>query len=97
MKFHLKGKSPKVNQLFSVLPIPFFVGLPGFYAKFWCAAPKSGDFHGFYKWQTAAHAEAYANSFAMEFIAHRSVPGSVLHEIVPYEKNRYGVFPDHEA
>ncbi|MFP4395150.1 MAG: hypothetical protein ACLFTI_07790 [Anaerolineales bacterium] len=30
VRFHVAGMSARQNQLFSLLPIPFFVGLPGF-------------------------------------------------------------------
>lgn len=30
VRFHVAGMSARQNQIFSLLPIPFFVGLPGF-------------------------------------------------------------------
>jgi hypothetical protein len=76
-RFHVKGMSPTVNQWFSWLPIPFFAGLPGFRRKLWLVDPVSGDFSGYYEWQTPEDAEAYAHSFAMRFMTRRSVPSSV--------------------
>lgn len=83
VRFHLARMAPETNKIFSWLPMPFFVGLPGFRAKFWALDEKSGDWLGLYAWQTVAAAEAYAHSFAMRFMTRRSVPGSVTHEILP--------------
>jgi hypothetical protein len=76
-RFHVKGMSPKMNQLFSWLPIPFFAGLPGFRRKLWLVDPVSGDFSGYYEWQHPEDADAYARSFAMRFMTRRSVPSSL--------------------
>jgi len=94
VKFHLRGMSPGMNKLFSNLPIPFFVGLPGFCAKFWCLDTSNGDFHGFYKWESKEHAEEYSSSFAMKFMSSRSVPESIHFEILGYKSNKYNAFPD---
>jgi hypothetical protein len=76
-RFHVKGMSPKMNQWFSWLPIPFFAGLPGFRRKLWLVDPVSGDFSGYYEWQKPEDADTYAHSFAMRFMTRRSVPSSV--------------------
>ena len=83
VRFHLAGMAPRLNVLFSLLPIPFFAGLPGFRSKLWLLDDASGDFHGLYEWDTVTAAEAYAHSFAMRFMAGRSVPGSVAYDITP--------------
>jgi hypothetical protein len=80
-RFHVRGMSRRANILFSLLPIPFFTGLPGFRSKLWLYQPESGDFQGIYEWDTPADAEAYAQSFAMRFMTRRSVPGSVSYQI----------------
>jgi hypothetical protein len=82
-RFHVKGMSPKINEWFSWLPIPFFAGLPGFRRKLWLLDPVSGDFSGYYEWQTADDANNYAHSFAMRFMTARSIPGSVSARIIP--------------
>jgi hypothetical protein len=82
-RFHVKGMSPKVNEWFSWLPIPFFAGLPGFRRKLWLLDPVSGDFSGYYEWQTVDDANNYAQSFAMRFMTARSVPGSVSVRLIP--------------
>ncbi len=83
VRFHVAGMSPQANVLFSLLPIPFFAGLPGFRGKLWLLDEATGDFHGLYEWQTVAAAEAYAHSFAMRFMTGRSIPGSVAYDITP--------------
>lgn len=93
VKFHIAGMSPNMNKLFSQIPIPFFVGLPGFCAKFWCYDTSNVDAHGFYKWQTRFHAEKYSHSFAMKFMSRRSVPDSIEFEILKYERNKYNAYP----
>lgn len=82
-RFHVKGMSPRVNEWFSWLPIPFFAGLPGFRRKLWLFDPASGDFSGYYEWQTLDDAHVYAQSFAMRFMTDRSVPGSVSARVIP--------------
>jgi len=84
-RFHVKGMGPAVNEWFSWLPIPFFAGLPGFRRKLWLLDPASGDFSGYYEWQTTEDANTYARSFAMRFMTNRSVPGSVSARVIRRE------------
>jgi hypothetical protein len=56
--------SPKVNEWFSWLPFPS-CRPAGFRRKLWLLDPVSGDFSGYYEWQTLDDAHAYAQSFAM--------------------------------
>ncbi len=86
VQFHLKKMSPAVNKLFSLLPIPFFVGLPGFRSKLWLVDEATGDFHGMYCWDAVQDAQNYAHSFAMQFMMWRSVPGSVHAEVTTAEE-----------
>lgn len=83
VRFHVAHMSPMLNKLFSLLPIPFFVGLPGFRSKIWTLNEATGDFQGIYEWDTLQDAENYAKSFAMKFMTLRSVRGSISHEIIP--------------
>jgi hypothetical protein len=71
------------NKRFSLLPIPFFIGLPGFRSKLWMADVATGDCQGLYEWDTVQDAETYAHSFAMKFMMMRSVPGSVSWTVTP--------------
>lgn len=75
--FHVSGIPPRANILFSLLPMWFFMGLPGFRSKYWMMDEKSGDFCGYYEWDSVENAQAYADSFAMRFMTRRSLPESV--------------------
>jgi hypothetical protein len=81
VRFHVAAMPPRLNRVFSLLPIPFFSGLPGFRSKLWLMDPESGDFMGQYEWDSVEDAENYNRSFAMRFMTRRSVPGSVRFEI----------------
>ena len=83
VRFCIAHMSLKQNKLFSLLPIPFFIGLPGFRSKLWMISEASGDCQGIYEWNTVQDAENYASSFAMKFMTMRSVPGSVSCEVIP--------------
>ncbi|MCC5467339.1 YdhR family protein [Pelosinus baikalensis] len=82
VRFRLAGMSPQKNIKFSILPIPFIIGLSGFRSKLWMVNKTSGEFQGVYEWDTKEHAELYARSFAMNFMRKRSVPGSVTYTIL---------------
>jgi hypothetical protein len=81
-RFHVVGMSLRQNIWFSLLPIPFIVGLPGFRSKLWLYNQSTSDFQGLYEWDTVRDAENYARSFAMDFMTRRSVPGSVSSKII---------------
>ncbi len=85
VRFHVANMSPQQNVLFSLLPVPFIVGLPGFRSKLWMLNPANGDFQGIYEWETVQDAENYAHSFAMTFMTRRSVPSLVSYQITPSE------------
>lgn len=71
------------NRIFSLAPIPFFTGLPGFRAKCWMEDRETGACSGVYQWDSAEAAEAYSRSFAVRFMTRRSVPGSVSFLVHP--------------
>lgn len=85
-RFHVAGMTLEQNIRFSRLPIPFFIGLPGFRSKLWLYDPKSGDFSGYYHWDSVQDAENYARSFASRFMQRRSEPGSVSFRVIPVEE-----------
>lgn len=85
LRFHVAGMSPRVNQLFSWLPIPLFVGLPGFRTKRWMVDDVTGDFAGYYEWDSVRDVENYARSFAGRFMTNRSVPGSIQFSIYAFD------------
>lgn len=82
-RFHIANMSVQANQLFSWLPMLFILGLPGFRSKLWLVNPLTGDFSGYYEWESVEQAERYAQSFAMRFMTGRSLPGSVYYQIIP--------------
>jgi hypothetical protein len=82
-KFHIAGMSARMNKLFSWIPVWFILGLPGFRSKLWLVNEETGDFSGYYEWDTVEDAENYAHSFAAGFMTRRSVPGSVSFMVIP--------------
>lgn len=81
VRFHVANMTARHNERFSVIPIPFIVGLPGFRSKLWMIDRATGDFQGVYQWDTVQAAERYAGSFAMRFMTGRAKPGSVWYRI----------------
>lgn len=86
VRFHVANMTVPQNIRFSRIPIPFFVGLPGFRSKLWMYSPETGDFAGLYEWERVQDAEAYAASFPVTFMTRRSVPGSVTYRILPISR-----------
>lgn len=82
-RFHVANMSVKQNIRFSLLPMWFIIGLPGFRSKLWMYNPENGDSAGYYEWDTLRDAENYSNSFAARFMTKRSVPGSVSFKMAP--------------
>lgn len=82
VRFHLANMSPEMNKPFSLIPMPFCIGVPGFRAKLWTLNVENGDFQGVYEFETVRDAENYADSFAVRFMTKRSVPGSVSYKII---------------
>ncbi len=85
VRFHTKMPS-RLNKVFSLLPMPFCMGFPGFRTKFWMMDEKTGDFQGLYEWDSVEDAENYAHSAALGFMTGRSVPGSVSCQIFPCDR-----------
>ena len=83
VRFHVKNMTPERNRRFSLLTIPFFVGMPGFRSKLWLIDENGGDFMGIYEWRTEGDARNYSESFAMHFMTKRSEEGSVSFNIEP--------------
>lgn len=83
--FHVAGMTISMNILFSLLAIPFFIGLPGLLSKQWMVDEATGDFAGYYEWETVEDAGHYATSFAAKFMMARSVPETVWFRVYPAE------------
>ncbi|MBI5680259.1 MAG: hypothetical protein HZC47_05150 [Methanobacterium sp.] len=84
VKFLLENMKVQDNIRFSWIPVPFFVGLPGFQAKVWTINYKNGFFQGIYQWKNSDYAKKYSKSFAYNFMTRRSTPGSVSFEIITH-------------
>ena len=83
VRFRVANMTVEQNQRFSILPIPFFIGLPGFRSKLWMLDRTTGESQGVYQWDTDQDAQNYANSFAMKFMTRRAVLGSISQEVRP--------------
>jgi hypothetical protein len=83
VKFKLAKMSVEKNKRFSLFPIPMFIGLPGFRAKFWLADNETGYNKGIYQWKTKQDAINYSQSFAVDFMTKRSEENTVSVEIIP--------------
>ena len=98
VRFRVAGMTVRQNILFSWLPIPFFVGFPGFRSKLWMVDP-TGLYQGAYEWDTVEDAGAYAWSFTMRFMTMRSIPGTISYWIEPTGREAVisGVLPSKGA
>jgi hypothetical protein len=85
VRFKLAKMSVERNKLFSRFPIPMFIGLPGFRAKFWMCNQNTGYNQGIYQWKTEQDAINYSKSFAVDFMTKRSEKNSISYEIIPNE------------
>ena len=81
LHFKVTNISPKVNQLYSLLPLPLYLGDHGFRSKLFTIHGE--DCQSIYEWDTAQDAENYVQSIALKSILLRSVPGSFSYKIQP--------------
>lgn len=82
IKFQLKRMNPKLNVLFSYIPMMVLIHMKGFREKYYLTDYQTGCCRGVYKWQTVADAENYSQSVAVKFMKKRSVAGSVHFKII---------------
>ncbi len=92
VRFIVENMSLNQNIRFSRIPIPFFVGLPGFRSKLWSYNEETGYFQGIYEWDTIKHAKKYSTSFAMKFMTRRSKPSSVSSSILLNKPENFSKF-----
>lgn len=81
VRFCFKNLSPKANRKLSLIPIPLIVAQPGIRSKTWLLGESSGDFMGYYEFDTKKSAEAYWNSLPLKMMRRRAAPGSLTSEI----------------
>lgn len=86
IRFRFKSFSARVNRLLSLIPIPLILAQPGFRSKTWMLGEETGDFLGYYEFDTLQAAEAYWNSLPLRMMRQRAAPGSLTHEVRPLDK-----------
>jgi hypothetical protein len=75
LHFRVTNISPEVNKFFSVLPLPLYIGDPGFRSKLFTI---NGEYcQSIYEWDAVQDAENYVSSMALKTILRRAVPGSI--------------------
>jgi hypothetical protein len=74
--FKLNNMGPKVNRIFSLLPMVIMLGFKGFTSKYWLVKTDTNEYMGVYQWSTSADAKHYSQSIAAKFIQKRSAKGS---------------------
>lgn len=84
LHFQVTNMSPGLNEFYSLIPLPLYIGNPGFRSKLFTI--NGEDCQSIYEWDTAQDAEQYVNSVALKTILMRSVPGSVSEKIVSTQK-----------
>jgi hypothetical protein len=82
LHFRVSNMTPAVNEFYSVLPLPLYLGDPGFRRKLFTI---NGEYcQSIYQWDTVEDAKAYMNSMAVKTVSGRSVPGSFSYEIIDH-------------
>jgi hypothetical protein len=83
LHFRVTNMSPAANKFFSLLPLPLYIGDPGFRSKLFTI---NGEYcQSIYEWDTVQDAENYVSSMALKSILRRAVPGSVSCKIESLE------------
>jgi hypothetical protein len=83
VRFAFRNLSPAANRRLSLIPIPFIVAQPGFRSKTWFLGEATGDFMGWYEFETVEAAEAYWRSLPLGMMRRRAAPGSLSHGVAP--------------
>lgn len=92
LHFRVSNMTPAANELFSMLPLPLYLGDPGFRSKLFTI---HGEYcQSIYQWDTAADARAYVNSMAVKMVSGRSVPGSFSYEILENDNWRLSFYEE---
>lgn len=83
VQFKVAKIRPGRDRLIIAMKSPVFVALPGFRSKLWMVDTLNNTYQGVYEWETLQDAEAYVDSYSMEFMNEVAVPGGLSYEIVP--------------
>jgi hypothetical protein len=63
--------------------MPLIAAQPGFRSKTWLLGEETGDFIGYYEFDTVEAAEAYWESLPLRMMRRRAAEGSLRHTITP--------------
>ena len=85
VRFSFKSLSLKANRRLSLIPIPMIAAQPGFRSKTWLLGQESGDFIGYYEFDTVETAERYWDSLPLRMMRKRAAEDSLTHKIKPRE------------
>jgi hypothetical protein len=85
VRFAFRNLSAAANRLLSLIPIPFIVAQPGFRSKTWLLGETTGDFMGWYEFDTVEAAQAYWHSLPLRMMRRRAAPGSLTHTVTATE------------
>ncbi len=88
VRFRFKNLSRTTNRLLSLIPIPLIVVQPGFHSKTWFIGEQTGDFIGWYEFDTKENAIAYWHSLPLRMMRKRAAEGSLTHKIIAKVKSR---------
>ncbi|MEJ2215744.1 MAG: hypothetical protein P8099_03920 [Gemmatimonadota bacterium] len=81
VRFAFRNLSPAANRRLSLIPIPFIVAQPGFRSKTWLLGETTGDFMGWYEFDTVEAAQAYRASLPLRMMRRRAAPGSLTYAV----------------
>lgn len=87
VRFRFKNLSAAANRRLSLIPIPLIVAQPGFRSKTWLLGQVSGDFIGYYEFDSVETAEAYWRSLPLKMMRRRAAEDSLTHQIKDTAEN----------
>lgn len=80
LHFRVVNMTPEINKMYSLLPLPLYIGDKGFRTKLFTI---NGEYcQSIYEWDTVQDAQNYLNSMALKTVQIRSVPGSFSYKII---------------
>ena len=91
VRFRFKNLSQTANRLLSLMPIPLIAAQPGFHSKTWFLGEETGEFIGFYEFDTEENAEAYWNSLPLRMMRKRAASGSLTYQIFAKDEQHFAV------
>jgi len=80
LHFRVTDMTPEHNKIYSLLPLPLYIGDPGFRRKLFAI---NGEYcQSIYEWDRVQDAENYVNSVALKTVRMHSAPDSFSFEII---------------